>query len=142
MNKNNPSKTAIWLLCATCLLPVILSVSGCNTVAPKPVTANAPSFDSVPDAKGNYQNSGILGYTNQEYIITETARERYNGLIAIQGKTFVPPVKTDAGITPYWPPKGAYGGATNLWLIDKAHVEDWAVMTAKRNYPASVKSPP
>jgi hypothetical protein len=108
--------------------------AGCSTVAPKPVVAKQPSFDAVPDAKGDVQNSGILGFTNGLAIITPTARDRYNALCAKWGKSFVPP------LTP--PDAGLRALGTNLWLMDKDHLDKFATMTGDERNKLTTPKPP
>jgi len=111
-----------------------LLLPGCSTVAPKPVKPAQASFDAVPDAKGNNQNSGVLGFTNHEVIITATARARYNALSEKWGAKFVPPViPPDAGLTPF----GNLKVETNLWLMDKDHLDKWATMTLWQAQPSA-----
>jgi uncharacterized protein YceK len=112
-------------------------MAGCGTVAPKPVAATQGSFDAVPDAHGDYQNSGLLGFTNHQAILTATARARYNALCAKWGAKFLPAVKPDDGLISYGPtPPGARG---NLWLMDKDHLDKWVTMTRwQANPPTSL----
>ena len=116
------------------LLLAIIALPGCSTTAPKPVQPKQASFDAVADAKGNNQNSGVLGFTNHQAVITATARDRYNALCERWGKKFVPPVvPPDAGLTPCGGPLG-----TNLWLMDQDHLDKWATMTTWQRQPAAV----
>ena len=81
-------------------LAAIAVCIGCTTVVPETIHANAASWD------GTNQNSGFIGWTNGQGIITVHAAERYTGLIAIYGKRFVPPLTPGYGLTPtngvYW----------------------------------------
>lgn len=106
---------------------------GC-TIAPDRVKQNQASFDPIADKSGNVQNSGILGITNHLWIITPSARDRYNGLVAVFGGGFTPPVVKDAGLTPL---------ATNsvLWLMDSQHMDYFAIMTARKANPPAPKPP-
>lgn len=97
-----------------CLLPLLLLASGCNTVAPKPVEQSQASFDIVPDATGNYQNSGLLGVTNHLFIITPSLMARYNALIKLYGNQFTPKLNWGVGITL----------SNGNILMDKAHMSD------------------
>lgn len=112
------------------LLALIGIAAGCTT-APKPIKPAQASFDAVADAKGNNQNSGVLGFTNHQAVITATARDRYNALCERWGKKFVPPVvPPDAGLTPLVKAEsGNLKAETNLWLMDKDHLDKWATMT-------------
>jgi len=79
-------------------LAAVVLFAGCtSTVAPRPVISYQASWD------GTNQNSGFLGFVGASGIITEHARDRYNGLIDIYGKKFVPPIGHDYGILPYYP---------------------------------------
>jgi hypothetical protein len=122
------------LLCAGCILASFIFAGCTGTVAPKQVTATQASFDAVPDARGQYQNSGILGFTNHMVILTPTARDRYNALVKKWGKNFIPAITNqDAGLTLM---------GTNRWLMDKDHLDKWATMTAWQvNPPPTVKAP-
>ena len=114
------------------MLALSLAVSSC-TVAIKPAQQGQASLDSVPDETGNYQNSGVLCWTNHQILITPTARDRYNALCVKYGARLTPPVKPDDGLTP---------DGTNRWLMDKAHLSAWATMTTwANNAPALVKPP-
>ena len=113
-----------------------LLLPGCTT-APHTNRAAQGSFDAVPDATGNYQNSGVLGFTNHQVIITATARARYNALCERWGKKFLPPVVVDAGLTPWTNSLGM----TNLWLMDKDHLDKWATMTTWQAQPATTLAP-
>lgn len=84
-----------------------LSESGCTTT-PKIVRDDTPSFSET-----GKQDSGFLGYTDDGHgVIVESARARYNALIAKYGDRFTVPLKPDAGITPY---------TNGTYLIDPAH---------------------
>lgn len=109
-----------------------LLLPGCGTIAPKPVVSHQASFDPVPDAKGNYQNSGLLGWaTNHSAIITPTARDRYNALCSVWGKRFTPPVvPPDAGLTPW-----IAAGVTNGWLMNPAALDKFMTMSTWERQP-------
>lgn len=77
-------------------LAALSSGCGCTTVIPKTVTSSQPSWD------GTNQNSGFIRFEGNSGVITSNARVRYNGLIEIYGKKFVPPITTDFGV---WPDK-------------------------------------
>lgn len=122
------------------LLLAIIALPGCSTTAPKPVQPKQASFDAVADAQGNNQNSGVLGFTNHQAIITATARDRYNALCERWGKKFVPPVvPPEAGLTPIVKAEsGNLKAETNLWLMDKDHLDKWATMTLWQAQPPTV----
>lgn len=128
------------LLALMVLLALVLA--GCmGTVAPKQVGSAQGSFDAMPDAKGNYQTSGILGFTNHQAIVTPSGRARYNALVAKWGGKFIPPVKADDGLTSVTlDPKGGTN-AVPLWLMDKDHVDKLATMSAWQRQPPVVKPP-
>lgn len=106
----------ITILIALAALFLGILLIGCGTVIPKPVQANVASYD------GDVQNSGLVSLTNSNgvmvAIITPHARDRYNGLIAIFGTNFIPPITLDAGITPA-PPN---------FRIDAEHLVDFMRM--------------
>lgn len=80
------------------ILLVSLSLPGCATkqkpVVPQPITVLAPRFD------GAHADSGLVGTEGSEFLVSEFARSRYNGLVARFGKdaTFVVPLVTDFGL--------------------------------------------
>ena len=128
---NKTMKTIFKIITLAAMVALSGCVSGCGTTAPKPVTAQRPSFDVVPDAKGNNANSGGLVFTNHLLLITPTARDRYNALCVKWGKKLVPPVvPPDAGLT-------LQPGTTNRWLIDKDHLDKWSTMNLWESQPAT-----
>lgn len=67
---------------------------GCTTVVPDKTEAKQPSFDA------GGQNSGFLGFdATGNGIITEHARQRYDGLITRYGSRFIPQIDKDNGLT-------------------------------------------
>jgi hypothetical protein len=82
------------LVCiAVFALALVISVCGCvGTVRPAPVTRAMASWD------GTNQNSGFLCWTNGGAIITEQARERYDGLRMTYGMLESPVVRAGDGI--------------------------------------------
>jgi hypothetical protein len=76
------------------LLLLLATVPAC-TVTPEPVVATQASYD------GAEKNSGVIASAPGGYIITTSARDRYNALISRYGKEQLPPVKTDFGLTRY-----------------------------------------
>lgn len=102
--KNSPNKrcgivghiiswSLLWLLWA---FAISVLISGCTTtVTPRVSTASQASWD------GTNQNSGFLQFEGVTGVITPHARDRYNGLIEIYGKKFVPPIMHDYGVWPY-----------------------------------------
>lgn len=92
--KNSPSDTrALIVLSFFVALWLAAMLTGCTTVTPRIVEAPKPSWD------GTNQNSGFVGWSGPNGVITPHARERYNGLIEIYGKKFIPPLVHDYGIT-------------------------------------------
>lgn len=90
----------LWL----CTALVLLLGSGCitRTVAPKPIVDSTASF-SPETGKAD---SGIIGWhTNAAGVtlveVTPSYRARYNAMIPIYGKSFLPPLQPDQGITPH-----------------------------------------
>ena len=75
------------------LILTVVTIS-CTTVTPPIVQSSAPSWD------GTNNNSGFIGWSaTGEGIITPHAQDRYNALIVMYGKRFVPPLVHDFGIT-------------------------------------------
>jgi hypothetical protein len=108
-------KFATKLLISFCL--VALAV-GCTTVTPRQVESPTASWD------GTNQNSGFIGWTaDGSGIITPHARDRYNGLIDIYGKRFIPPLVFDYGIQPT---------AANTFTITPEALSDFATMNRWR----------
>ncbi|MBI3885913.1 MAG: hypothetical protein HY302_09330 [Opitutae bacterium] len=72
-----------------------IALSGCaGTITPAAVESHQASFDE------GAQNSGVVALIPGGAIITPRAHERYNGLIAIYGRDFLPTLTADYGITP------------------------------------------
>lgn len=113
--------SAFHILIATC-------VFGCaSTVTPRTVQSTQASWD------GNKQNSGFIGFNpDGSARITSNARDRYNGLIKIYGASFVPPLRPDAGISPYFldPAAGDY-------TIDAQHLEYFITLSDLKKEPSS-----
>ena len=88
-------KNKIKFIIALCF--VCLAVSCTTTIAPKPLVSTTASWD------GNEQNGGFQGFTTNSVgvygMITLHAHDRYNALIDIYGKKFLPPLTKDYGIT-------------------------------------------
>lgn len=103
--KNSPNKRSeiraaliswslLWALTISTVFIVLLS--GCTTtVTPRASISSQASWD------GTNQNSGFLQFEGVTGVITPHARDRYNGLIEIYGKKFVPPILHDYGVWPY-----------------------------------------
>ena len=102
-----------FLLSVFCLL-----VSGCGTVRAPALEDQQASFD------GNEANSGFVGFTaSGSGLITDRARVRYNALIGVYGKRFLPALEADEGLK-------AVG--INLWEIDAEHLVRFATMNRWR----------
>ena len=107
------SVAIVGLAIAAAILPL-----GCTTVTPKAVNAAGASFD------GNLPTSGILeDLPNGDRRITPHVKARYAALVAIYGKTYLPPLKPDEGVTPA--PDGIN------YLIDREHFVDFLDMNQK-----------
>src|ERR1044071_9239090 len=102
-----------------CKFAILILLAGCApTVTPRVVRSSEASWDS------NQQNSGFLGFDGAgNGILTPHAKARYDALLAAYGVLFVPPLVTNAGITPT---------ATNTFLIDAEHLADFATMNRWR----------
>jgi len=107
----------------TCLLTLLafallILLTSCGTVIPKPVQANVASYD------GGAQNSGLICMTTNSTgevtgaVITPHARDRYNALVTLYSTNFFPRLEIDAGITPA-PPN---------FRIDAEHLVDFMRM--------------
>ena len=95
--KNGRSKCPFVLLVLACA--TMISVGCQGTVRPRVVHSSVASWDV------GGLNSGLIGWTNVDdadvAIITQHARDRYNGLIGIYGTTgtnFIPHLNIDRGI--------------------------------------------
>lgn len=128
-------------------IPCLLLLNGCfGTHAPKPIKTRTASFTSIADPLGNYQNSGVMGFTsNHTVVINGSGRLTYNTLIARgYGERLTPPIAAtnlDRGLTPYtnnpveplnlgkkgWVKKWTNPG--DLWQLDPKATEDWPNMT-------------
>lgn len=78
----------------TLLLCCVLLTSGCLTVTPDPV--KPPTHISWDAGEAN---GGVIALTQKGAEITPRALERYEALIDIYGKHFVPSLKTGHGVT-------------------------------------------
>src|ERR1044072_3413472 len=79
--------TKFWVrrmgLVAAVVVLAIGLVACTGTVAPKPIKGTVASWDA------GVQNSGLIGKDGPGYfLITEHARERYNGLIGRYGRNY------------------------------------------------------
>ncbi len=118
MNWRNNRRDIIDLAAMAALLGAffwLLLTCGCaSTVAPEPVRETVASWD------GTNQNSGFIGYlVDGRGLITESACRRYNGLIAVYGARFIPPLQADDGIR---------ATGTNTFIIDQQHLQYFMTM--------------
>jgi len=94
------------------------SVSCSTTVAPRAANDVVASFD------GGVQNSGFIGFTEDgSGVITQHAKDRYNGLIGIYGNKFIPVLVTDEGVNAY---------TNGTYLIDAEHLVKFGTMNQWR----------
>jgi hypothetical protein len=104
-----------FLLAALAVALASLLLVGCtSTVTPKQVRASVASFD------GNGATSGVYKATDGTWAITESARARYNGLVATYGNRFTPTLIFDAGLDTL---------TNGLYQIDNEHLVKFGKMT-------------
>lgn len=88
--------------------------TGC-TVRPAQVHSRAVAFD------GSTQNAGFLGFDAAgNGIITNDARDKFNGLVVRYGKLFVVPLAKDDGVSP--------GASSGTWTITPASLVKFQTM--------------
>lgn len=117
--ENSPNNRAalLVLIALTGLLLLALTIAGCGTVAPKPVTAGA-SWD------GTNQNSGFIGWTaNGCGVLTPHAYDRYNALIDDYGNRFHPALEAGRGVIGY---------TNGTYLFTPEAIADFAAMNRWR----------
>lgn len=90
--RDKARKIAVGILAALILIVVVVSLSAC-TVVPKPVESSQASFGD-----SGKQNSGFLGFVEGGALIDEGARTRYNVLIELYGKEWLPAIEEDHGV--------------------------------------------
>ena len=73
-------------------------LSSCSFVRVKPPT---PEFveDNQPSWDGNEQNSGIIDFTDEGYLITPAAAKRYVWLTENYASGYTPPLESGMGLT-------------------------------------------
>ena len=87
-------KFSIGLVCLVLGLFALSVIVGCSsTVTPAPVESRQASVDQ------GAENSGVLALVPGGALITPRARDRYNALVAIYGREFLPPLVADQGVT-------------------------------------------
>ena len=88
-----------------------------STVTPDAVRATEASYD------GNTRNSGFMGFfADGSGHITPHARDRYNLLLTIYGREYLPPLTRDAGIAAL---------TDGTFQIDALHLTAFIVMSDK-----------
>lgn len=79
-------------------LAILFAVGCATTVTPPQVVSNGASYDN------GQRNSGFQGWCTNNGVtfamISTNAYQRYNALIDIYGKKFLPPIKEDHGVIP------------------------------------------
>lgn len=103
-------------------LTLMLSLSACtSTVRPTLPKQKQPSAD------GNLHDSGFRGFdTNHFGVISDNARERYNGFLSQYGDRLArKPVLPNDGISA--------GPSNGVWRIDQQHLDYFKIMTLWRN---------
>lgn len=94
--KNSRNEWFSTIISIAAVITIAALFAGCSTtVTPRIVLSNEASWD------GTNQNSGVIGFSGVSAVITPHARDRYNGLIDIYGKKFIPPITFDYGISVY-----------------------------------------
>lgn len=115
------AKNAIALLIVMVVLWLLSLCVGCTTVTPRTVNSSAYSFD------GTNQNSGIIGFVGEQPEVTPHWRDRYNGMILVYAKRFLPPLVPDYGLTLT---------ATNTFLVAPEAYRDFVKMNRWRKVDA------
>lgn len=101
------------------LVAAALAASSCSsTVTPGHVQPNQASFD------GGEQNSGILRFTPDGFLVTPHFHDRYAALAATYGRIFKPALLPDEGIMPA--PDGVN------WLVDAEHMAKFVEMNLRQ----------
>jgi len=114
-------KNAIALLIVVAVLWLLSLCVGCTTVTPHTVNSSAYSFD------GTNQNSGVIGFVGEQVEVTPHWRDRYNAMISVYSKRFLPPLAPDYGLTPT---------ATNTFLVTPEAYRDFLKMNRWRKVDA------
>jgi hypothetical protein len=99
-------------------LAVFLLAACTSTVTPGLVVPTHASND------GGEANSGlVMRLADGSFLVTDHFHDRYNGLIEIYGRQFVPEVKKDAGIARQ---------GDDRWIIDAQHLDYFLKMNLWR----------
>ena len=108
------------------LIAIVSAFTGCSsTVTPSRVESQQASYD------GGEQNSGVIASTATGFVVTDHFRARFNGLVRIYGKDFIPELKADGGISP---------AGNGRWEISKQSMIYFLEMNAWRKAGLEPKS--
>lgn len=110
---------AFWATFSIVAVLFVATLLTACTVVPKPVAAQQASYGD--DGK---QDSGFKQFVEGGALIDHGARDRYNSLISLYGKEWLPPSKKDHGVTP----SGALFFITNDGLQKFIVMSDWKKM--------------
>lgn len=97
-------------LIGSILLCLGLGLTACGTQIPPLVESSTASYD------GGKLDSGVIALVPGGQLVTPHWRDRYNGMIALYGNRFTPPLETDDGIVPASP-----GNNATQYFIDNEH---------------------
>jgi len=111
------------------LAVLAFSLAACGTSIPPLIESNIPSFD------GKVQDSGVISLVPGGQLVTPHWRDRYNGMIAVYGKRFTPPLQTDDGILPAGP-----GNTAAQYFIDNEHAVKFDLMNEWRKATAGISA--
>lgn len=121
-NQRSDARKLAFLLVLAVIAILAAALCGCTTVTPHTVNSSAYSFD------GTNQNSGVIGERDDFMVeVTPHWRDRYNGMIAVYSKRFLPPLVPDYGLTPT---------ATNTFLVTPEAYRDFVKMNRWRKVDA------
>lgn len=120
-NQRSDARKLAFLLVLSVIAILAAALCGCTIVTPHTVNSSAYSFD------GTNQNSGVIGFVGEQAEVTPHWRDRYNGMIAVYSKRFLPPLVPDYGLTPT---------ATNTFLVTPEAYRDFVKMNRWRKVDA------
>lgn len=120
-NQRSDARKLAFLLVLALIAILAAALCGCTTVTPHMVNSSAYSFD------GMNQNSGLIGFVGTMPEVTPHWRDRYNAMIAVYSKRFLPPLVPDYGLTPT---------ATNTFLVTPEAYRDFVKMNRWRKVDA------
>jgi hypothetical protein len=115
----------------TAVVALALLLTACGTQIPPLVESTTASFD------GKVQDSGVIALVPGGQLVTPHWRDRYNGMIALYGGRFIPPLQTDDGILPASP-----GNTATQYFIDNEHAVKFDQMNEWRKAAALPVNPP